>query len=163
MLSDIKILDLSTLLPGPYASMMLADLGAKILRVESPTRVDLVREMPPQLGGSSAAHQYLNRSKKSIALDLKQPEAIDIIKALVKEHDVVLEQFRPGVMDRLGIGYEALKAINPKIIYCAITGYGQTGPYKNRAGHDLNYLAIAGISSYSKRRTSTNSSGNSNS
>jgi alpha-methylacyl-CoA racemase len=152
MLSDVKILDLSTLLPGPYASMMLADLGAKVLRVESPTRVDLVREMPPQLGGSSVAHQYLNRSKKSIALDLKQPEAIEIIKALVIEYDVVLEQFRPGVMDRLGIGYEALKAINPKIIYCAITGYGQTGPYKNRAGHDLNYLAIAGISSYSKRK-----------
>ncbi len=152
MLSDVKILDLSTLLPGPYASMMLADLGAKVLRVESPTRADLVREMSPQVGDSSAAHQFLNRSKKSIALDLKQPEAIEIIKALVEEYDVVLEQFRPGVMDRLGIGYEALKAVNPKIIYCAITGYGQTGPYKDRAGHDLNYLAIAGISSYSKRK-----------
>ncbi|KGJ88666.1 CaiB/BaiF CoA transferase family protein [Colwellia psychrerythraea] len=152
MLSNIKILDLSTLLPGPYASMVLADLGAKVLRVESPTRVDLVKEMSPQVGDSSAAHQYLNRSKQSIALDLKQPEAIEIIKALVQEYDVVLEQFRPGVMDRLGIGYEALKAVNPKIIYCAITGYGQTGPYKDRAGHDLNYLAIAGISSYSKRK-----------
>ena len=152
MLSDVKILDLSTLLPGPYASMVLADLGAKVLRVESPTRVDLVREMSPQVGASSAAHQYLNRSKESIALDLKQPEAIEIIKALVQEYDVVLEQFRPGVMNRLGIGYEALKAVNPKIIYCAITGYGQTGPYKDRAGHDLNYLAIAGISSYSKRK-----------
>lgn len=152
MLSDVKILDLSTLLPGPYASMMLADLGAQVLRVESPTRVDLVRELPPKIGNSSAAHQYLNRSKKSIALDLKQPEAIEIIKALIKDYDIVLEQFRPGVMDRLGIGYEALKAINPKIIYCAITGYGQTGPYKDRAGHDLNYLAIAGISSYSKRK-----------
>jgi len=152
MLSDVKILDLSTLLPGPYASMVLADLGAKVLRVESPTRIDLVREMSPQVGTSSAAHQYLNRSKESIALDLKQPEAIEIIKALVEEYDVVLEQFRPGVMDRLGIGYEALKTVNPKIIYCAITGYGQTGPYKDRAGHDLNYLAIAGISSYSKRK-----------
>lgn len=152
MLSDVKILDLSTLLPGPYASMMLADLGAQVLRVESPTRVDLVREIPPKIGESSAAHQYLNRSKKSIALDLKQPEAIEIIKALVSEYDVVLEQFRPGVMDRLGIGYEVLKAINPKLIYCSITGYGQTGPYKDRAGHDLNYLAIAGISSYSKRK-----------
>jgi alpha-methylacyl-CoA racemase len=152
MLSHIKILDLSTLLPGPYASMMLADLGAKVLRVESPTRVDLVRKMTPKVGGSSVAHQYLNRSKKSIALDLKQPKAIEIIKTLVLEYDVVIEQFRPGVMDRLGIGYEALKEINPNIIYCAITGYGQTGPYKNRAGHDLNYLAIAGISSYSKRK-----------
>ena len=108
--------------------------------------------MSPQVGTSSAAHQYLNRSKESIALDLKQPEAIEIIKTLVEEYDVVLEQFRPGVMDRLGIGYEALKVVNPKIIYCAITGYGQTGPYKDRAGHDLNYLAIAGISSYSKRK-----------
>ncbi len=152
MLSDVKILDLSTLLPGPYASMMLADLGAQVLRVESPTRVDLVREMTPQVGNSSASHQYLNRSKQSIALDLKQPEAIEIIKELIKEYDIVLEQFRPGVMDRLGIGYEVLKAINPEIIYCAITGYGQTGPYKDRAGHDLNYLAIAGISSYSKRK-----------
>ena len=152
MLSNIKILDLSTLLPGPYASMILADLGAKVLRVESPTRIDLVKDMSPKVGDSSAAHQYLNRSKESIALDLKQPEAIEIIKALVQEYDVVLEQFRPGVMDRLGIGYEALKKVNPKIIYCAITGYGQTGPYKDRAGHDLNYLAIAGISSYSKRK-----------
>lgn len=152
MLSDIKILDLSTLLPGPYASMMLADLGAQVLRVESPTRVDLVRELPPKIGNSSAAHQYLNRSKQSIALDLKQPEAIEIIKALIDEYDVVLEQFRPGVMDRLGIGYDVLKTINPKIIYCSITGYGQTGPYKDRAGHDLNYLAISGISSYSKRK-----------
>ena len=152
MLSDIKILDLSTLLPGPYASMMLADLGAEVLRVESSTRTDLLREMMPKVGESSAAHQYLNRSKKSIALDLKKPEAIEIIKALVKKYDVVLEQFRPGVMNRLGIGYEKIKAINPSIIYCAITGYGQTGPYKNRAGHDLNYLSISGISSYSKRK-----------
>jgi len=152
MLSDVKILDLSTLLPGPYASMMLADLGAQVLRVESPTRIDLVRQLPPIIGDCSAAHQYLNRSKESIALDLKQPAAIDIIKQLVTEYDIVLEQFRPGVMDRLGIGYEVLKAINPKIIYCAITGYGQTGPYKDRAGHDNNYLSIAGINSYSKRK-----------
>ncbi|MEH6579383.1 MAG: CaiB/BaiF CoA-transferase family protein [Amphritea sp.] len=151
MLSDIKVLDLSTLLPGPYASMMLTDLGAQVLRVESPDRIDLVRELEPKLGDSSAAHQYLNRSKRSIALDLKQPEAIEIVHQLVKEYDIVLEQFRPGVMNRLGIGYKALKAINPKLIYCAITGYGQTGPYKDRAGHDLNYLALSGISSYSRR------------
>ncbi|PAJ74608.1 carnitine dehydratase [Pseudoalteromonas sp. NBT06-2] len=152
MLSDIRILDFSTLLPGPYASMMLADLGAEVLRVESSTRTDLLREMTPKVGESSAAHQYLNRSKKSISLDLKKLEAIEIIKELVKKYDVVLEQFRPGVMNRLGIGYEKLKEINPSIIYCAITGYGQTGPYKNRAGHDLNYLSISGISSYSKRK-----------
>ena len=151
MLSDIKVLDLSTLFPGPYASMMLADKGAQVLRVESPDRVDLVRELDPMIGDSSAAHQYLNRSKRSIALDLKQTEAIAIVHQLVKEYDIVLEQFRPGVMDRLGIGYEALKAINPRLIFCSITGYGQTGPYKDRAGHDLNYLALSGISSYSHR------------
>ena len=152
MLNDVKILDLSTLLPGPYASMILADLGANVLRVESPTRVDLMREMAPKVGDSSVAHQYINRSKKSIALDLKQPAAIEIIKQLISEYDIVLEQFRPGVMDRLGIGYDDLRAINPQIIYCAITGYGQTGPYKDRAGHDNNYLSIAGINSYSKRK-----------
>ena len=151
MLSDIKVLDLSTLLPGPYASMMLADLGAQVLRVESPDRVDLVRELAPMIGDSSAAHQYLNRSKRSIALDLKQAEAIAIVHQLVQEYDIVLEQFRPGVMNRLGIGYETLKAINPRLIFCSITGYGQTGPYKDRAGHDLNYLALSGISSYSHR------------
>lgn len=151
MLSDIKVLDLSTLLPGPYASMMLADMGAQVLRVESPDRVDLVRELEPMIGDSSAAHQYLNRSKRSIALDLKQAEAIAIVHQLVQEYDIVLEQFRPGVMDRLGIGYEALKAINPRLIFCSITGYGQTGPYKDRAGHDLNYLALSGVSSYSHR------------
>ncbi|HEY5718521.1 MAG TPA: CaiB/BaiF CoA-transferase family protein [Motiliproteus sp.] len=151
MLSDVKVLDFSTLLPGPYASMMLADLGAEVLRVEAPDRVDLVRELPPKVGDSSVAHQYLNRSKRSIALDLKQPEAVALIHRLVAEYDVVLEQFRPGVMDRLGLGYETLQAINPRLIYCAITGYGQTGPYRDRAGHDINYLALAGISSYSRR------------
>jgi len=151
MLNDIKVLDLSTLLPGPYASMMLADLGAEVLRLESPDRVDLVREMEPQVGSSSAAHQTLNRSKRAIALDLKQPEAVEIVHRLVKEYDIVLEQFRPGVMDRLGLGYENLKKINPRIIYCSITGFGQTGPFKHRAGHDLNYLALSGLSSYSRR------------
>lgn len=95
--------------------------------------------------------QPLNRSKRAIALDLKQPEAVDILHRLVKDYDIVLEQFRPGVMDRLGLGYERLKEINPSIIYCSITGFGQTGPFKDRAGHDLNYLALSGISSYSRR------------
>lgn len=154
MLSDVKVLDFSTLLPGPYASMMLADLGAQVLRIEAPDRVDLVREMAPLFGGTSAAHQYLNRSKHSIALDLKKPEAIELVHQLVAEQDIVLEQFRPGVMDRLGLGYDQLKAINPRLIYCAITGYGQTGPYRDRAGHDLNYLSLAGVASYSRRADS---------
>lgn len=153
-LSSLKILDFSTLLPGPFASLLLADMGAEVLRVESPTRVDLVRVLPPHDGGVSASHAYLNRNKRCIALDLKKPEAVALVKQLVAEYDIVLEQFRPGVMDKLGVGYAALKAINPRLIYVSITGYGQTGPYKDRAGHDINYLALAGIASYTGRRDS---------
>lgn len=153
-LSSLKVLDFSTLLPGPFASLLLADMGAEVLRVESPSRLDLVRVLPPHDGGVSASHAYLNRNKRSIALDLKQAEAVAVVKQLVAEYDIVLEQFRPGVMDKLGIGYEALKAINPGLIYVSITGYGQTGPYRDRAGHDINYLALAGIASYTGRRES---------
>lgn len=153
-LSSLKILDFSTLLPGPFASLLLADMGAEVLRIESPTRMDLVRVLPPHDGGVSASHAYLNRNKRCIALDLKQPEAVALVKQLVAEYDIVLEQFRPGVMEKLGVGYEALKAVNPKLIYVSITGYGQTGPYKDRAGHDINYLALAGIASYTGRRDS---------
>jgi len=153
LLNGLKVLDFSTLLPGPYASLMMADMGAEVLRVESPTRPDLVRALPPKdASGESAAHSYLNRGKKVIALDLKKPEAIEIVKQLVSEYDIVLEQFRPGVMSRLGLGYEQLKAINPKLIYCSITGYGQSGPFKDRAGHDINYLALSGVADYSRRR-----------
>jgi crotonobetainyl-CoA:carnitine CoA-transferase CaiB-like acyl-CoA transferase len=153
-LSSLKVLDFSTLLPGPFASLLLADMGAEVLRVESPTRMDLVRVLPPHDDGVSASHAYLNRNKRCIALDLKKPEAVEVVKQLVAEYDIVLEQFRPGVMDKLGVGYEALKAINPKLIYVSITGYGQSGPYKDRAGHDINYLALAGIASYTGRRES---------
>lgn len=153
-LSSLKVLDFSTLLPGPFASLLLADMGAEVLRVESPTRMDLVRVLPPHDDGVSASHAYLNRNKRCIALDLKKPEAVEVVKQLVGEYDIVLEQFRPGVMDKLGVGYEALKAINPKLIYVSITGYGQSGPYKYRAGHDINYLALAGIASYTGRRES---------
>ncbi|MBT8767175.1 CaiB/BaiF CoA transferase family protein [Metapseudomonas boanensis] len=151
-LSSLKILDFSTLLPGPFASLLLADMGAEVLRVESPSRMDLVRALPPHDGGTSTSHAYLNRNKRSIALDLKRPEAVEVVKQLVREYDIVLEQFRPGVMDKLGLGYEALKAVNPRLIYVSITGYGQTGPYRDRAGHDINYLAISGIASYTGRR-----------
>lgn len=147
-LASLKVLDFSTLLPGPFASLLLADMGAEVLRIESPTRMDLLRVLPPHDQGVSASHAYLNRNKRSLALDLKQPEALEVIKQLLQDYDIVLEQFRPGVMERLGLGYEALKAINPKLIYVSITGYGQTGPYKDRAGHDINYLALAGLASY---------------
>ena len=153
-LSSLKVLDFSTLLPGPFASLMLADMGAEVLRVESPTRVDLTRIMPPHVDGVSANHAYLNRNKRCISLDLKAPAAVEVVKQLVAEYDIVLEQFRPGVMDRLGIGYAVLKAINPGLIYVSITGYGQTGPYKDRAGHDINYLAVAGVASHTGRADS---------
>ncbi|MCF5026150.1 CaiB/BaiF CoA transferase family protein [Pseudomonas lurida] len=153
-LASLKVLDFSTLLPGPFASLMLADMGAEVLRIESPTRMDLLRVLPPLDQGTSASHAYLNRNKRSLALDLKQAEALEIVRALAKEYDIVLEQFRPGVMERLGLGYEALKSINPRLIYVSITGYGQTGPYKDRAGHDINYLALAGVASYTGRQGS---------
>lgn len=153
-LSHLKILDFSTLLPGPYATMMLADMGADVLRVEAPDRLDLTRVMPPHDQGVSTAHTYLNRGKRSLGLDLKKEGSADVIKRLVAEYDIVIEQFRPGVMNRLGLGYDTLKAINPNLIYCAITGYGQTGPYKDRAGHDINYLALAGVASHSGRKES---------
>lgn len=153
-LTSLKILDFSTLLPGPYATMMLADMGAEVLRVESPQRMDLTRVTPPHDGNVSTAHAYLNRGKRNITLNLKEPEAIERVKALVREYDVVVEQFRPGVMARFGLDYESLKAINPALVYCSITGYGQTGPYRDRAGHDINYLALSGVASHSGRAAS---------
>jgi len=153
-LKGLKILDLSTLLPGPYASMLLADLGADILRVESASRHDLVRGMKPQVDGQSAAFSYLNRGKQSLALNLKHPAAVGVISQLVGEYDILLEQFRPGVMARLGLDYETLKQVNPQLIYCSLTGYGQTGPYRDRAGHDINYLALSGAASHMGRKAS---------
>jgi alpha-methylacyl-CoA racemase len=150
-LENLKILDFTTLVPGPFATMMLADMGAEVLRVESPTRPDMLRSMPPFADGQSTAHGTLNRNKRSIALDLKNSEAVDIAKRLVKDYDIVIEQFRPGVMQRLGLSYEQLREINPKLIYCSVTGYGQTGPYRDRAGHDNNYLSISGLNGYSGR------------
>lgn len=152
-LAGLKVLDFTGLLPGPFGTRLLADMGAEVLRVEAPTRPDMVRIMPPfDSNGLSACHASLNRNKSGIAIDLKTAEGIEIVRQLVKDYDVVVEQFRPGVMSRLGIGYEELKSINPKLIYCAITGYGQNGVYRNRAGHDLNYLAIAGILDYTGRQ-----------
>jgi alpha-methylacyl-CoA racemase len=150
-LENLKILDFTTLVPGPFATMMLADMGADVLRIESPTRPDMLRSMPPFADGQSTAHGTLNRNKRSIALDLKNPEAVAIAKRLVEDYDIVIEQFRPGVMQRLGLSYKQLLEINPKLIYCSVTGYGQTGPYRDRAGHDNNYLSISGLNGYSGR------------
>jgi alpha-methylacyl-CoA racemase len=154
-LAGLKILDFTTLLPGPYATQILADMGAEVLRVESPTRPDLVKFMPPFVGTGkdrvSAAHATLNGNKKSIALDLKKEGTTEIVHKLVAEYDIVLEQFRPGVMQRLGLDFASLQKTQPKLIYCSITGYGQTGPLKDRAGHDINYLALSGLASFSGR------------
>ena len=138
LLHGLKVLDFSTLLPGPFATMMLADLGAEIVHVTKPSN-----------GQKWIVDDYLQRSKKSIAVDLKDADVIARLKELVKEYDIVVEQFRPGVMDRLGLGYEQLKELNPGIIYCSITGYGQTGPLKDKAGHDINYVSLTGIQGYS--------------
>ncbi|KAB0630136.1 CoA transferase [Acinetobacter gandensis] len=150
-LKGLKVLDFSTLLPGPFATMYLADMGADVVHIESPTRPDLIRMMPPYANGQATSHSYLNRNKQSIALDLKLSENVELIKSKISDYDIVLEQFRPGVMQRLGLGYDTLSEINPRLIYCSITGYGQSGPYKDKAGHDINYLALSGISGHSGR------------
>ena len=143
-LTGIRVLDFSTLLPGPMATLLLAEAGAEVLKIERPGGEDM-RHYDPHWGKDSVNFALLNRGKKSLAVDLKDAAGRDKILALVKTSDVVIEQFRPGVMDRLGLGYQALRAINPKIIYCAITGYGQDGPRRDRAGHDLNYLGDSGL------------------
>jgi len=151
-LSGIRVLDLTRLLPGPYCSMMLADLGAEVIKVEEVGRGDYIRQSPPIRKKESALFLSLNRNKKSMSLNLKMPRAREIFYDLVRTADVVLEGFRPGVMEKLKLGYTDLKSINPKIIYCSISGYGQNGPYAQRAGHDLNYLSIAGVMSITGTR-----------
>lgn len=144
-LAGIRILDLTRLLPGPFASLVLADLGADVVKVEDPQGGgDWLRWLPPLAGEQSGAYHALNRNKRSIALDLKRPEGVAAFLRLAARADAVLESFRPGVVDRLGIGYEALRARSPGIVLCSISGYGQDGPYAQRAGHDLDYCAISG-------------------
>ncbi|MEM7292472.1 MAG: CaiB/BaiF CoA-transferase family protein [Pseudomonadota bacterium] len=150
-LAGVRVVDFSTLLPGPYASMLLVNMGADVVKVESPTRPDLVKVLPPMVGDQSAADLQLNRGKRSIAVDLKTQAGREIAHKLIAESDVLLEQFRPGVMERLGLGYKAVSARAPALVYCSLTGYGQTGPWAHRAGHDINYLSIAGVSSYTGR------------
>src|SRR5690606_5026422 len=151
ILKGLKILDFSSLLPGVFTTMMFADFGADVIHVESTKRVDIMRIMPPyDENKESYIHQHLNRSKRSIRLNLKTKEAVEIVKTLIQEYDIVIEGFRPGVMKRLGLDYETLKEVNPKLIYCSVTGYGQTGPYKDRPGHDNNYLSIAGVLDHSR-------------
>ncbi|WP_417087603.1 CaiB/BaiF CoA transferase family protein [Eubacterium maltosivorans] len=145
-LEGLKVLDFSTLLPGPFATTMLADLGAEVLKISGPGKPDIVLDYPPFIEGTtvSANQTWLGRNKKTMLLNLKKPGAVEVVKKLIMEYDIVMEQFRPGVMEKLGLGYEALAEINPRLIYCSLTGYGQTGPLSHRAGHDINYLARSG-------------------
>jgi crotonobetainyl-CoA:carnitine CoA-transferase CaiB-like acyl-CoA transferase len=143
-LEGIKVLDLSRYLPGPLATQILADFGAEVIKIED-RKGELGRFLEPMINDTSARFYTVNRNKKSMGLDLKQPEGKEIFKKLVAEADIVVDQFRPDVMNKLGLGYEVLKEINPRIIYCIITGYGLTGPMRNAAGHDINYLNIAGV------------------
>ncbi|MDR2550370.1 MAG: CoA transferase [Desulfobulbus sp.] len=157
--AGVKVLDVSRLLPGPFCSMLLADFGAEVVKVEDPGGGDYIRWWPPFLGKNSGFHVVLNRNKKSLTLNLKHPEGKRIFMRLAETADVVLEGFRPGVMDRLGLGYAALRAINPRLVYCAVTGYGADGPRALRAGHDINYLALNGVLSYSGRQGNPTLSG----
>lgn len=144
-LDGLRILDLTRLLPGGYATLLMADLGADVVKVEEPGRGDYIRWTPPIVGDHSAAHIALNRNKRSITLDLKTEGGRELLLELAGGYDVLIESFRPGVMDRLGIGWSVLRSRCPRLIYCAITGYGQDGPRAAAAGHDVNYIGYAGV------------------
>ena len=144
-LEGIVVLDLSRLLPGPFLTMVLADLGADVIKVEDPRVGDYLRAFPPAKGGIGGRYLAVNRGKRSLALDLKQAAAREAFLRLVDRADVVVESFRPGVMAKLGLSYDVLAARNPRLVMCSISGFGQTGPYVERAGHDLNYIALAGV------------------
>ena len=148
-LKDILVLDFSTLLPGPMATLMLAEAGAEVVKFERPVTGEDARHTDPKIEGESIGFAVLNQGKRSVAIDLKAQDTMDVLRPLLEKADVLVEQFRPGVMERLGLGYEAVRAINPALIYCSITGYGQTGPKALAAGHDLNYVGDAGILSLS--------------
>lgn len=144
-LAGIRVLDLTRLLPGPLATQHLADYGAEVIKIEDTGAGDYARTMGAMGGDTSYFFQIVNRNKKSLRLDLKKPEGKAVFLRLVETADVLIEGFRPQVMDKLGLGYETLAAINPRLVFCSISGYGQTGPYAMRAGHDLNYIGYAGV------------------
>ncbi len=150
-LSGIRVLDLSRLLPGPFCTMLLADLGADVIKIESPGLGDYLRAIfpfvtDPRTGEKVGAHYLMvNRNKKSVALNFRNARGKEILMRLARDADVMIESFRPGAVTRWGIGYDAIRAINPRVVYCSLSGYGQTGPYRDRAGHDLNYIALTGL------------------
>ena len=141
-LSGLLVLDFSTLLPGPLAGLMLAEAGAEVIKIERPGGEDM-RRFQPQFDGESAVFQMLNRGKKIVVLDLKSER--ERLLPLIERADILIEQFRPGVMERLGLDYEAVRKINPRIVYCSISGYGQSGPRVHEAGHDINYIGNTGL------------------
>lgn len=144
-LKGVRILDLSRYLPGPFCTQILADFGAEVIKVEDPRGGDLGRHLPPLIKGESARFYTVNRNKKSLTLDLRSEAGKAIFKKLAVVSDVVVDQFRPGVMERMGLGYDVLRDVNQGLIYCAITGYGYTGPLRDAAGHDINYLNLSGV------------------
>jgi alpha-methylacyl-CoA racemase len=144
-LAGIRVLDLSRLLPGPFLTMVLADLGADVVKIEDPKLGDYMRQFPPAKGGMAGRFLAVNRGKRSMVIDLKTTAGRGALLRMAAKADVVVESFRPGVMDKLGVGYAQLAAANPGIVLCSISGFGQTGPYVDRAGHDIGYLAIAGV------------------
>ncbi len=154
-LTGVKVLDFSTLLPGPMATLFLAEAGAEVIKIERPGSGEDMRHYQPFWGGESINFAMLNRGKKSLSLDLKNPAERKRLRPLIESADVLVEQFRPGVMQRLELDYASVSQINPKIIYCSITGFGQTGPKRERAGHDLNYIGDAGLLSLSMGTANT--------
>lgn len=148
-LTGIRVLDMSRLLPGPYCTMLLADFGAEVIKIEEPGKGDYSRSFPPFLKDFGYWHLQLNRNKQSVVLDLKSEEGKNIFLELVKTADVVVESYRPGVLKKLGVDYEAAAKINPKIIYCSLSGYGSKGPLAHKADHDLGYLSLAGVTAMS--------------
>jgi len=145
LLEGIRILDLSRLLPGPYCTLLLADMGAEVIKVEEPGRGDYLRSLAPYENGMSVPFELLNRGKKSVVLNLETKQGQEILHKLVARADVFLESFRPGTTKKLGCDFETIRQVNPQIVYCSLTGFGQTGPYRDLPGHDINFLALSGF------------------
>jgi crotonobetainyl-CoA:carnitine CoA-transferase CaiB-like acyl-CoA transferase len=144
-LHGLRVLDLTRLLPGPYCTLLLGDLGADVVKVEEPPFGDPVRAVPPAVGEDGAVHAALNRNKRSVVVDLKTEEGAEVVGRLAARADVLVESFRPGVLEGRGLSAASLLALNPRLVYCSLTGYGRGGPMAERAGHDLNYLGLAGF------------------
>lgn len=146
-LKGLRVIELAHIMAGPVCGMMLADMGADVIKVEKPTGDDSRRFVPPEIGGEAAAYMMMNRNKRGIALNLKDPEALEVLRRLLAEADVVIENYRKGTMEKLGLSYEELAKVNPRLIYCEISGFGRTGPYADRGGFDLIAQGMAGLMS----------------